>query len=175
MGILRTRFNYRQNANNLPPDASLESNAIRVYLLSSSSASAPSYTGRGVGVGAALFTQSSCTGGCIHTVIWSPRPYRLVGLVVKASASRAEDPRFVSRLRRHFFSGVAFIFPGRVMPVTSKLALQWLPCRAPGVIGSVLGLVGPVSVYCDWVRWKVGPATSISVWQHVKLSEQNRP
>ena len=36
--------------------------------------------------------------------------------------------------------------------VTEKLALQWLPCQAPGVIGSALGLVGPVSVYCDWVR-----------------------
>ena len=34
----------------------------------------------------------------------------------------------------------------------------------------MLGLVGPVSVYCDWVRWKVGSATSISVWQHVKRS-----
>ena len=44
------------------------------------------------------------------------------------------------------------IFPGRVIPVTSKLALQWLPCQAPGVKGSVLGLVGPVSVYCDWMR-----------------------
>ena len=59
--------------------------------------------------------------------------------------------------------------------MTSKLALQWLPCQAPGVIGSVLGLVGQVSVYCDWVRWKVRSATSISVWQHVKLSEQIRP
>ena len=29
--------------------------------------------------------------------------YRLDGLVVKASASRAEDPRFESRLRRDFF------------------------------------------------------------------------
>ena len=48
-------------------------------------------------------------------------------------------------------------------------------CQAPDVIGSVLGLVGPVSVYCDWVRWKVWPATSISMWQHVKLSEQVRP
>ena len=28
---------------------------------------------------------------------------RLVGLVVKASASRAEEPRFESRLRRDFF------------------------------------------------------------------------
>ena len=70
---------------------------------------------------------------------------RLVGLVVKASTSRAEDPRFESRLRQDFFRG-------QVVPVTYKLALQWLPCQAPGVIGSVLGLVGPVSVYCDWVR-----------------------
>ena len=46
----------------------------------------------------------------------------------------------------------------------------------PGVIGSVvLGLVGPVSVYCDWMRWKVWSATSISVWQRVKLSEQIIP
>ena len=70
---------------------------------------------------------------------------RLVGLVVKASASRAEDPGFESRLSRDFFRG-------RVIPVTSKLALQWLPCQAPGDTGSALGLVGPVSVYCDWVR-----------------------
>ena len=60
-------------------------------------------------------------------------------------------------------------------PVTSKLALRWLPCQAPGVIGSVLGLVGPVSVYCDWVRCKIRSAASISVWQHVKLSERTRP
>ena len=45
----------------------------------------------------------------------------------------------------------------------------------PGVIGSVLGPVGPVSVYCDWVRWIVWYAASISVRQHVKLSEQIRP
>ena len=66
----------------------------------------------------------------------------LVGLVVKASATRVEDPGSNCRLRRDF-SGV------ESYPVTSKLALQWLPCQAPGVIGSVLGLVGPVSVYCD--------------------------
>ena len=36
-------------------------------------------------------------------------------------------------------------------------------------------VVGPVSVYCDWVRWKVWSAASISVWQQVKLSEQIRP
>ena len=32
-----------------------------------------------------------------------------------------------------------------------------------------------MSVYCDWVRWKVWSAASISVWQHVKLSVQIRP
>ena len=37
--------------------------------------------------------------------------YRLVGLVVKASASRAEDPEFDSRLRWDFFRV-------RVIPVT---------------------------------------------------------
>ena len=57
---------------------------------------------------------------------------RLVGLVVKASASRAEGPGFESRLRRDFFGVESY--------------------QAPGVIGSALGLVGPVSVYCDWVR-----------------------
>ena len=89
-------------------------------------------------------------------------------LVVKASALRAEDPGFESRLRRDFFRG-------GVIPVTSKLALQWLPCQALGVVGSVQGLIGPVSVYCEWVRWKVWYAASISVWQHVKLSEQICP
>ena len=46
-------------------------------------------------------------------------------------------------------------FRGRVIPVTSKLALQRRPCQAPGVIGSSLGLAYHVSVYCDWARWKV--------------------
>ena len=59
--------------------------------------------------------------------------------------------------------------------MTSRLALQWLHCQAPGIIGSALGLVDPVSVYCDWVRYKVGSATSISVWQHVQWSMQICP
>ena len=41
------------------------------------------------------------------------------------------------------------LFPGRVIPVTGKLVLQWLHCQAPGVRGPALGLVGPVSVDCD--------------------------
>ena len=64
--------------------------------------------------------------------------------MVRASASRAEDPGFESHLRLDF--------PGQVIPMTQKLTLQWLPCQEPGVIGSALGLVGLLSVYCDWVR-----------------------
>ena len=54
------------------------------------------------------------------------------------------------------------IYPGRVIPVTSKLAFQWLPCQASGVIGSTLGLVGTVAAYCDWVRKKVGDLQFLS-------------
>ena len=57
--------------------------------------------------------------------------YRLVDLLVKASASGAEDPGFESRLQRDF-SGSRH---------TNGLKL-----------GSAVGLVRPVSVYCDWVR-----------------------
>ena len=64
---------------------------------------------------------------------------RLAGLVVKASASGAEDPGFESRVESYHV-------------VTSKLALQWLPCQAPGITGLAPGMVGPVSVYCNWVR-----------------------
>ena len=35
------------------------------------------------------------------------------------------------------------------------LGHQWLSWRVLGVIGSALGLAGPVSVNCDRVRWKV--------------------
>ena len=76
--------------------------------------------------------------------------HHLVGLADKASASRAEDPGFESRLRGIFFPG------------SSHTTVAIPP-------------VGPASVYCGWVRWKVWSATSISVWQHVKLSEQIRP
>ena len=64
------------------------------------------------------------------------------------TASLAEWLRRPPRERKGFFRG-------RVIQVTSELALQWLPCLTPGVIGSALGPVGPVSIYCDWVRWKV--------------------
>ena len=73
---------------------------------------------------------------CINVLLF-PVNHRLVGLVVKASAWRAEDPGFESRSRRDFSRA-------RVIQVTSKLALQWLPCQTPGVIGSELGLAGLV-------------------------------
>ena len=39
-------------------------------------------------------------------------------------------------------------FPGRVIPVTSKCySSDYIAYQAPGVIGSVLGLVGRASVY----------------------------
>ena len=38
----------------------------------------------------------------VASVLWAFTKHRLVGLVVKASASRAEDPGFESRLRRDF-------------------------------------------------------------------------
>ena len=54
----------------------------------------------------------------------------------KVSASRAGDRD---------------LLPGR--HTTTKLALLYLTCQTPGAIRSVLGLVSPVSVYCDWARW----------------------
>ena len=68
----------------------------------------------------------------------------LAGLVVKAFALGVDDPGFKSRLQ--------WDFSGLSHTSDLKLALQWLPCQAPGIIGSVLGLVNLVSVYCDWVR-----------------------
>ena len=70
--------------------------------------------------------------------------HRLVGLVVNASASRAKDLGFESRLRRDFTRSIH----------TSdlKIGTPALLFQAPGDMGSALGLVGPVSVYCDWVK-----------------------
>ena len=36
----------------------------------------------------------------------------------------------------------------------TKLIFQWLPCQTSGIIGSALGLVGPVPVQCDCV-WEI--------------------
>ena len=73
---------------------------------------------------------------------------RLVGLVVKASASRAEDPEFDSCLHREF-SGV------ESYQRLKKLAHQWLPCYRvsagtgwPGV--SIPRLVEMESLICNF-------------------------
>ena len=65
------------------------------------------------------------------------------------------------------------IFPGSSHTSDFKIGTQ--VATLPGAWHYRVGLVGPVSVYCDRVRWKVWSATSISVWQHVQLSEQIRP
>ena len=70
----------------------------------------------------------------------------LVGLVVKASASRAEDTGFESPLRRDFFSGSSHTSDLKIGTPVATLPGAWLKKR------SGLGLVAPVSVYCDWVR-----------------------
>ena len=63
----------------------------------------------------------------------------------------------------------------KLLKALEEMTYYFVVHTGPGVIRSVLGLVGPVPVYCDWVRWKVWSATSTSVWQHVKLSEHIRP
>ena len=58
-------------------------------------------------------------------------------------------------------------FPWSTRPVTLTLELDWLPCKTPGISGSV----GLVSVYCDWVRQQVWSASSTSSRQYIQLSE----
>ena len=60
---------------------------------------------------------------------------------------------------------------------TSDLKIDAPVATLPGTwrCRVIAGTGWPVSVYCDWVRWRVGSAASISVWQHIKLSEQIRP
>ena len=65
------------------------------------------------------------------------RNNRLVDLAVKASASRAVDPGFDSRLPPGDFSGSS-------QTSDLKLVLHWLLWQAPGDIELKLGLVGPV-------------------------------
>ena len=78
----------------------------------------------------------------IATASWLPTVDRLAGLVVKASASGVEDPGFESRLRLEFSRSSH----------TSDLKIGTPVATLPGIPGPALGFVGPVSVYCDWVR-----------------------
>ena len=53
------------------------------------------------------------------------RQYRLVGLVVKASVSGAEDPRFESRVRRDFFSGSSHTSDFKIGTPVATLPGAW--------------------------------------------------
>ena len=83
-----------------------------------------------------------CQGGhsCFHQ-----SPVYLTVLVVKASLSRVEDPGFGSLPRGEGFSRSSYNSDVKIGTPVATLA--------QGVVGSGLGLVGPVSVYCDWVRY----------------------
>ena len=75
-----------------------------------------------------------------------------------ASSSCAED------------LGIAPRYHHRPSHSSDLVVLRWLSFQTPGSIGSALGLVSPVSVYCGWVRENVWCVSSVSVWQHAKLS-----
>ena len=84
-----------------------------------------------------LFRQSSSGMGVF--------PHHLVGPVVIASASTAAGLGSIPAF------GVD-LFLGQVIPMTENLMIQWLTCQAPCLMGSALGQVEPMSVYCQWVR-----------------------
>ena len=95
----------------------------------------------------------------LHThsnLFFSPFPFTLSIFLISTppTASLVKWLRRPPQKRKAWCSNPTCdrIFPGPVLPVTSILVLQWLPCQAPGAIGLALGLIGLVSVYCDWVR-----------------------
>ena len=78
------------------------------------------------------------------SIVYSTYSLPVQSWIFLSVAARELDSEFDSRLRRVDFSS------SHVSDL--KLALQRPPCQAAGVIGSALGLVGLVSVFCDWVR-----------------------
>ena len=87
----------------------------------------------------------------VHT--YTHTVHRLVGLVVKASTSRAADPRFDDL----FSLG---IFLGQVIIVTLPGAWGY----EVGVEGgSAPGMTGAVSVYCDWMKMIDGLVCSFNL------------
>ena len=81
----------------------------------------------------------------------------------------------IRRAGQHTSAVAMGLCAGGVLPVDFQWVLQWLPCQVRGVRGSVLGPLGPVSVYCDWVRQQVLSAACLSVWQHIQLSKGIHP
>ena len=89
--------------------------------------------------------------------------YRLGGLVAEASPSRAGDPGSLpaprSPLPTQPLPALATLplpsSPFVTLSNTSDLKINTLVATFPGVIGSVLGLVGPVSIHRECVREQV--------------------
>ena len=75
-------------------------------------------------------------------VLEQSHSHLFVGLMVKASALRVSQ--FLLSTGRYFLV--------ESHQSLKKLAFQWLPCQALGIKGSVLELVGLVSVYCDLMK-----------------------
>ena len=84
-----------------------------------------------------------CSHGCHDRDIPATSRHRLVGLVVKASASRAEDPEFESRLRRDF-SGSIHTSDLKIGTPVATLQGVWRYRVSTGT--------GRPGVRCDWVR-----------------------
>ena len=84
---------------------------------------------------------------------------RLLGLVVKASASRVEVLGSIPTCDMG-------IFLDWVISVTSKLALQWLPCQAPGIIILWLGEVESLicNFYLSVASRDLSVASCTNVW-----------
>ena len=90
---------------------------------------------------------------CLLKLMLSLFLYRLAGLVVKASASRAEDPGFESRLCRDFFSGSSHTSDLKIDTTVATLPGIWhyrasAGTGRPGV--SILGLGEDESWICNF-------------------------
>ena len=92
--------------------------------------------------------------------------HHLVDRLIKASTSRAENPGFESHLRRDF-SGSSHTSDVKISIPVATLPGAWRDRMRAGT--------GWPGVCILWVRWEAWSAASISVWQHVKWSEQIGP
>ena len=59
------------------------------------------------------------------------------------------------------------------MPVTAG-GNPGLPCWTLGVVRLLIEMVASLSALCECVRWQVGHAAAVSVWQNVNWSTRER-